>query len=674
MRSLLIIIFFLSNFSLISQSGDEITEFRDSLQNLSKKAKDPEKRFEELFDTADSYETEDPKKAIEIGKYMVDFADHHNLKEKYGRAQYALAFAFQADQKFQEAIKHFFAAIKLDEENKVEDQLISDYYALGNLYAIYLRDFEKAEKYYLKVIDLAQAADNTDRLASAYLNLGAVYDRRGEKKKFLEFTEKAMVIFEELQDYESVFQSSINMGAYYYSRFVETKNEKDFNNALRHFQRAYEIGSSDDHLSTQMPGVYIALGALELSANNFEVSERHLLKAEEMLVGVNNIEDHNRLKDVYSFLSELYTKQNNFEKSSDYLSKLMQIKDTIFYNVREDIAAEVEAKYQNEQQEKQLKIQNLQLSEKDLKLKQSETLRYALIIGLSLLAILFFIVYKRFREKKRTNLLLNKQKSEIEHKNKEITDSIRYAQRIQSAILPSEETARKYLEEYFIIYKPKDIVSGDFYWIEREGDTVFFGVADCTGHGVPGAIVSMLCHNTLLRVVKEYKISEPAKILDLATELIEESVNKTSSSIKDGMDISLCAYNVVTGRLEWAGANNPLWIVSQEGEFREIKPNKQPVGVFEYKQPFENHEVALADGEMLYLFSDGFADQFGGIKGKKYKRSNFSKLLIKNAHFPAKKQQSVINNTFEAWKVGFEQVDDVCVMGVRFSEGRRSSK
>lgn len=666
-RSLLLIIFFFSSFSLISQEGSDIKVFKDSLEQLSKEVANPNEYFEHLYNTAVNYENIDSDKSVEVSKFMIEFVKYHKLKKRYGRAHSALAYSYQAKKEFDEAIKSFFDAINYDEENNEIDQLTLDYYGLGNVYTIYLRDFDKAEKYYMKVKELAESNNDLEMMGAAYLNLGSVYDRRGENEKFLEYTEKAMNIFQKLEDFESVFQASINMGAYYYHSFNESENQDDFNEAMRHFKRAYEIGINNERLSSQMAAVYIALGALELSADNYEASEKYLLDAERILLDGSVSKNNNRLKDVYSFLGDLYLKLDRHSERAEYLTKLLEVKDSLFYNAREDIAAEVEAKFQNEQKEKQLKIQNLQLSEQDLKLKQSETLRYALIIGLTLLAVLLFILYVRYREKKKTNNLLNAQKSEIEVKNREITDSIKYAKRIQEAILPSEETANEYLDEHFILYKPKDIVSGDFYWVEKEGDMIFFGVADCTGHGVPGAIVSVLCNNILIRAVKEFKITQPAKILDLATILVEEAVKKTSSSIKDGMDISLCAFNLKTKKLQWAGANNPIWIVNKKGQLKELKPNKQPVGVFEYKKPFINHEIELLGGEMFYLFSDGFPDQFGGEKGKKFKKLNFSKLILANAHLPFSEQCRIIDNTFEEWKGDHEQVDDVCIMGVRYN-------
>lgn len=318
---------------------------------------------------------------------------------------------------------------------------------------------------------------------------------------------------------------------------------------------------------------------------------------------------------------------------------------------------------------------------------------YSLITLLGLALILFFIRARTLKLKKRSLILqdmvrkrtleLEKQKKEaenqkdnaefqkkiVEEKQKEITDSINYAKRIQDAILPSEELIKEELQNAFVLYIPKDIVAGDFYWLERlNEDEVLYAAADCTGHGVPGALVSVVCNNALNRSVREFKETEPGKILDKSRELILSEFiaqNKDiKSEIKDGMDIALCKLNRKAKTLNYAGAHNPLWLL-RNGELSEIKANKQPVGQFENSTLFDTHIIELEKNDLIYIFSDGYADQFGGAKGKKFKSSSLKKLLIEIHKLSMSEQQEALIRTFENWKGEYEQLDDVCVIGLK---------
>lgn len=249
-----------------------------------------------------------------------------------------------------------------------------------------------------------------------------------------------------------------------------------------------------------------------------------------------------------------------------------------------------------------------------------------------------------------------------EEKNQEILDSIKYAKRIQSAILPPDQLIKDQLPNSFILYKPKDIVAGDFYWLEKTEKGVLFAAADCTGHGVPGAMVSVICNGGLNRSVREFGLNDPGQILDNTRELVIQEFEKSEEEVKDGMDIALCKIEATV--LSYAGANNPLWVV-RNGEVLETKANKQPIGKFDNPAPYTTHSMQLEKGDSIYLFSDGFVDQFGGEKGKKFKPSNLRKLLISIQNQSMEHQKTLLDEAFEDWRGTMEQIDDVCVVGVR---------
>lgn len=307
------------------------------------------------------------------------------------------------------------------------------------------------------------------------------------------------------------------------------------------------------------------------------------------------------------------------------------------------------------------------------------------IPAFSIIAAIFLLAWILLHLKITFNNRLNEKNLQLEIKNKEITDSINYAKRIQDAILPSANQLNKYLKDGFVLYVPKDIVAGDFYWMEHINGTTYFAAADCTGHGVPGAMVSVVCSNALSKAVTEEGLSDPGKILDRTREIVVSSFARNGEDVKDGMDISFCKIDLENLKMEWAGANNPLWIfrkkttaeneTEQNGQMiterssefilMEIRGNIQPIGKTDKPTPFTTHFIDLQKGDSIYLITDGYADQFGGEKGKKLKSTNLKKLLMGMQHVPMNQQKERLLEAFLTWKSDFEQVDDVCIIGVR---------
>lgn len=275
-----------------------------------------------------------------------------------------------------------------------------------------------------------------------------------------------------------------------------------------------------------------------------------------------------------------------------------------------------------------------------------------------------YIITRFVRARAEAEKIVNDQKMELEEKNKEIIDSINYAQHIQTAILPSKEFIELQLPESFVVYLPKAVVSGDFYWVQEKDGLLFFAVCDCTGHGVPGAMMSVIAQNILNRTVSAFHLKKPSEILDKASHLMEVTLSQGGGGMRDGMDIALCVLNKKTMTLEYAGANNPLYLLS-DNELKEFKATKEPIGKHEGRIPFVNNIIPYKKGDVIYLFSDGMADQFGGPDGKKFKYKAFKELLLKIHQQPNDQQKDTISSAFKSWKGKYEQVDDVCIMGVK---------
>jgi serine phosphatase RsbU (regulator of sigma subunit) len=341
----------------------------------------------------------------------------------------------------------------------------------------------------------------------------------------------------------------------------------------------------------------------------------------------------------------------------------------------------------DKEHEKQLEV------EKEAKAKQ-QVITYATGGGLGLVGVFLFFVMNRLKVTRKQKAIIEEQKEVVEEAHQEIKDSITYAKRIQSAILPPAKLVKEYLKENFILYKPKDVVAGDFYWMEQKENKVLFAAADCTGHGVPGAMVSVVCNNALNRSVREHGLTDPGEILTKTREIViqefragRQAGEKSEEEVKDGMDIALCSLE--GNKLQYAGAHNPLWIIrplrhsgpdpeSSEKEDKiagharndgfeiiETKANKQPIGKFDNPEPYTTHSFDLEPGDSLYIFSDGYVDQFGGEKGKKFKSKAFRSLLLSIQDKSMEEQKTIIDEAFETWKGSLEQIDDVCVIGVR---------
>ncbi|MBL4651625.1 MAG: SpoIIE family protein phosphatase, partial [Flavobacteriales bacterium] len=282
-----------------------------------------------------------------------------------------------------------------------------------------------------------------------------------------------------------------------------------------------------------------------------------------------------------------------------------------------------------------------------------------LVITLTFVFLITFYFLNNLIEQRERNIELLKITNE---KQRQILDSINYAKRIQRAILPPTKLVSEYLHKSFILYKPKDIVSGDFYWIEPIEKGALFAAADCTGHGVSGAMVSVVCNNALNRSVREFGLTDPGQILNKTKMLIIQEFEKSKEIVEDGMDIALCKLEGNT--LSYSGANNPLWLI-RNGEILETKADKQPIGLHHENKPFTTRTLELQKGDSIYIFSDGYSDQFGGNKGKKYMSHQFKGFLISIQKHSMEEQHKLLDKEFESWKGQLEQVDDVCVIGLR---------
>lgn len=416
---------------------------------------------------------------------------------------------------------------------------------------------------------------------------------------------------------------------------------------------------------------YGNLGNLYQKIHNYKKAEEYYVSEYQL---ANETKDLKGLGEASKNLYELYDAMQQPQRAYPFLKEAFKARDSIYkFNIASE-SARLEAIYENEKKSKEIELSNFKNEELNKNLELKNRTQNMLITGALLLLIFLAWALWSYRGKRQANQELNRKNSEIsqqkilaEHQNKEILDSINYAQKIQSAILPRETEFRERFGDAFVMFRPKHIVSGDFYWISEKGRDIFYATADCTGHGVPGGFMSMLASSLLNEIVNESHIHEPAEVLNALRQRIIQALKQKGEvgENKDGMDMSFCRFHRDSRTLTVAGANNAVWIVRQ-GELEIMKADKFPVGISSGElKPFTQKESVLGPGTMIYTFTDGYPDQFGGEKGKKFMYKQFQELLLCNHALSCEEQSRALEKGFRNWKGSLEQVDDICVIGVR---------
>jgi serine phosphatase RsbU (regulator of sigma subunit) len=447
--------------------------------------------------------------------------------------------------------------------------------------------------------------------------------------------------------------------------------------AIYYYEKAIETYEDEGEVS--LLGATLSDYALMLiDLKKYADAEKNLKRAEE-LASKTGIKQHIRYWRLYETYYTLRYQQGRYKEAVEYQTLMYAYRDSSRNQEHQDAILEMEKIYNDEKQKAQLELleKDNAIAKQENMLAREEAEAQSLITNIFMISgiivlILGVFVFIKYRESQRQKRIISEQKSEmefqkelVEAKNKDITDSMVYASSIQKAIITSEDYIKKMFSDFFVFYKPRDIVSGDFYWAyQTKAGKKLIAVGDCTGHGVPGAMMSMLGTAFLNEIVVEKKIDTPAAILNSLRDQVKRSLNNDKR--RDGMDMSFCALDGNT--LTFCGANLPLYIL-RKGELIQLKGNKQPIGYLPTgEEPFEEQSFELIEGDLIYLFSDGYADQFGGPKGKKFKYKTFRERIASISTLPIADQKKIIDDDFETWKGDLEQLDDVCVMGIKILE------
>lgn len=542
-------------------------------------------------------------------------------------------------------------------------ELMANCYHEMALISLTQNDYKKALEYHFKTISLYKLIKANAGLAGEYNNIGITYANMGQWDEALRYFREGLNIeLSARRNKYSLGNDYNNIGVVHIVKQQMDSAEYFLSKGLQYRQEV------NDRVG--MAGSYNNFAQLELEKNNISKALAFAAKANELAKQVQSLNEEIENLDTYY---KIYTKTKDYKNALDYYikkSELLKKKE-----MDENFKRMLEMKTNIELEKKEREI-----AEKDLQITKASELEkkknYVLLIsavGLLSLAVVVFSVLRSIRRVKAANAIISTQKRKvedqkriIEEKHKDITDSINYAQKIQNALIVSEKTlAGKLGNKAFVLFKPRDIVSGDFYWFSEKNNLKLLAVADCTGHGVPGAFMSMIGITLLNQIVNEKGITSPAEILDRLREGIITSLNQANeeSGKRDGMDIALIAWN--SSQLMFAGANNSCLVV-RGNEITELKADKQPVGLYEKQSAFNEQGIALQPGDGIYLFTDGIVDQFGGTDGKKVKMKTFKSWLLDISSLEDVSARKVkLEAYLNDWKKTNEQVDDVLVIGIK---------
>ncbi|MEO9533384.1 MAG: SpoIIE family protein phosphatase [Crocinitomicaceae bacterium] len=559
-------------------------------------------------------------------------------------------------------------------EAKEDKHGLADVYNLKSILMQRLGEDEASRNMLLKSIELDKELDDIDALITDYGNLALDYYRSEDADSMFYALTELEKLQDETGDYENYYYYQ-NWGMYF-------QLIKDYPRALQQYETAQKIAEKYKMTDSRATILMMKAQAYRL--------KKDLKKAEINAQESYEFSEENNLiyegAEALAELIKIKRDQKDFKGALEVQEKWIKVDKEINDLERMQRVNAIEAQLEIAEKEKTIAQGEADLQAEKLEGEKIRT-KNAWLVGIVILIIVLLlftaIIYARTRK---LNATIQRQKEEVELKSLKledaltsIEDSLEYSKLIQSSMLPPLSLLAPNFKESFVFYQPKDIVSGDFYWIHRTETATIFVVGDCTGHGVPGAMVSMVCHEALNKVVKEKGIHNPALILDDVRAIVSETFAQNTANLNDGMDVAIC--KIEEDKLTFAGAQNPVWIV-REGK-TEVHPDfsteiigskqlisakgdKQPIGRYVNPKPFTAKHIKLKKNDLIYLFSDGYVDQFGGDKGKKFKASNFKELIIQMSDKNLSEHETILSTTFEDWKGQLEQVDDVCVMGLKF--------
>jgi len=529
-------------------------------------------------------------------KYQVLSKENKTIKGYHALYLNNIGFIYYNRGLISIAIEYFDRSLKLQEEINDKEGIA---YSLNNIAFIYNNQGEedKALEYFERSIKIQNEIGKKKGIVTTLNNIGVIYQKRGDMARAMKIFSQSLKLAEEIKFKEGIARSLHNIGNIYESygdpSVSSSKKESmklGIKKAVDYYSRSLKIWEEIGD-KKGIANSLIVIGNVYLKEKNYQEALAYSLRSMKLSKELGYILEIGKSAEM---LDVIYRGTGKYNLSRVNYELFIQMRDSVSNETTRKASIKQQIKHEYEKKAAADSVAYAKVTEiKNAELKVKKNQQYALFWGLGLVMIFALFIYNRFRVTQKQKIIIEHQKGEVEvqkkivdDKQKEIVDSISYAKRLQDAILPPNEFVNLHIANNFIYYRPKDIVAGDFYWAEKVGEIFFIAAADSTGHGVPGAMVSVVCSNALNRTIKEFKLTETGKILDKTRELVLETFEKSSSDVKDGMDISLLCIDSNNKNIFWSGANNPLWYI-HDNELKEIKADKQPIGKSDYPKPFK---------------------------------------------------------------------------------------
>ncbi len=666
MKKVILIILIL-NASLPSIAQKQGQELIDSLISILPKQNEDTNKVKILNELSFTFSSINPDMGLNYGKQALELAQAKGWKRgianSYGRI--GVNYSANADQPM--ALENHLKSLRINEELGYKKAIAGNLNNIGNVYLQTL-NYSLALTYYLKALKINEALGNKKWTALNYGNIGNIYWKQLNYTQALNYYLKSVKLNEELGDVYAIGRNYSNIGNVY-------NDQNNFEKALDYYLKAITILKVfNNTLFISQNYANIAGTYMNIYIDSTKTSQNpiHNRPDKKLLYISKNYLDSAIILDLeYSLIDHLckdYELLSNFnmlignnKEALMYYKKFTWLKDSIFNMEKENSLTQSAMQYEFDKKET---IAKAEQEKKDI---QHRNIRNTIAGALIGVLVFLIIVFRQHNKVKKQKKEVENQKILVDDKNKEILDSIHYAKRIQQAMLTSEQYIQKHFKaEYFIFYQPKDIVSGDFYWATAHHDKFYIATADCTGHGVPGAFMSLLNISFLNENVIERGIQNPAQIFNNQRKKIISALNPNGNeNSKDGMDAVLCVFDLKHHKLEFTAANNPLWLI-RNNELIEFKGDKMSVGKGEESAiDFSNQFIDLQKDDLIYTFTDGFSDQFGGPRNKKFMYKKLKETLLSISNLPVHQQHEFLKNTLNDWMENSEQVDDILVIGIK---------
>jgi tetratricopeptide (TPR) repeat protein len=561
---------------------------------------------------------------------------------------------------YPKALEYFFQALKISQELGNKRGTAAN---LDNLGIIYFNqnNFSKALEYNTKAFSIFKEIGNKQGTANCYANIGDIYTRQHNYKKALEYEFNAISIHKAIGDLHGTALDFSNIASDYVS-------QNNYHIALTYYDSAMNI-----HKSLGEKEYYFitlnSLGFIYIKQKNYSKAKIYL---DSCLTFSNNTGNKKITDDVYGNMVLLDSALGNYKARIEDYKNYITYRDSLINEANTKKSVQTEMNFEFEQKQA---VEKAQQDKKDVIAQQERNkqviIRNSFIGGFVLMLALAFFIFRGYRQKQKANIIISQQKEAVEKSQKKVMDSIKYAKKIQYSLLPSDEEIKKYVSDFFVCFLPKDIVSGDFYWFHHTDELSYFAVVDCTGHGVPGACMSMLANSFLNELVIEKKIHDPSEILEQMHQLVFNTLHqqKGDEYSQDGMDISLVVINYRNKTAKFSGARNNAFIINNN-TITTLKATPKSIGglsltgEIEHIRRFTSQEFYLIPGMLLIMATDGIVDQLNA-DDEKFGRKRFNALMKSFGALPANKRASMVETTINKWKDTLHQQDDILVMGVQ---------